>query len=163
MKRILCVVTALLFISTLSFGQAKQKTETKAGAASSAPKAGGGVEQALMDIERKWAAAGLKSDGAALEDILADSWSGINAEGKIDTRAQAIDNMKKSKMTRSDLTEMKVRTIGSDVAIVTGVWTGLGTDAKGQKVDTSERWMDVFANQGGKWKCIASESTTIKK
>jgi hypothetical protein len=39
-----------------------------------------------------------------LEDILADSWS-MNAEGKIDTRAQAIDNMKKSKMTRSELSE----------------------------------------------------------
>ena len=53
--------------------------------------------------------------------------------------------------------------INADTAIVTGVWVGLGTDAKGQKIDTSERWTDVFANQGGKWKCVASHNTTIKK
>ena len=27
----------------------------------------------------------------------------------------------------------------------------------------SPGWMDVFSNQGGKWKCVASESSTIKK
>ena len=53
--------------------------------------------------------------------------------------------------------------INADTAIVTGVWTGLGTDGKGQKVDSSERWTDVFVNQGGKWKCVASHNTTIKK
>ena len=66
-------------------------------------------------------------------------------------------------MTKAELSEMKVRMINADTAIVTGVWTGAGTDEKGQKFDTSERWMDVFANQGGKWKCVASESSTIKK
>jgi uncharacterized protein (TIGR02246 family) len=165
MKRIFCAVTALLFISTLSFAQADKKSEKKGTdkAASSAPKAGGGVDQALMDIERKWAAASLKNDAAVLEDILADSWSTITVDGKVETRAQSIDNFKKTKLTRSEVSEMKVRTIGPDAAIVTGVWTGMGTDAKGQKIDSSERWMDVFANQGGKWKCVASESTTIKK
>ena len=58
---------------------------------------------------------------------------------------------------------MKVRMINADTAIVTGVWTGVGTGPKGEKIDTSERWTDVFANQGGKWKCVASQSTTIKK
>jgi hypothetical protein len=27
---------------------------------------------------------------------------------------------------------------------VTGIWTGVGTSAKGDKVDTSERWTDTF-------------------
>lgn len=79
------------------------------------------------------------------------------------TRAQALDEVKKTKFTRSELSDMKVRMIHADTAVVTGVWTGLGTDAKGQKVDTSERWTDVFANQGGTWKCVASHNTTIKK
>jgi len=81
MKRILWVLTALLLVAMWSFGQADKKAEKKAG----------GVEQALMDIERKWAAAGLKNDTAVVEDILADNWSAISPEGKMETRAQAID------------------------------------------------------------------------
>ncbi len=157
MKRNLCAILAWLLITTSSFAQTDKK------AASTAAKGAGSVESTLLEIERKWAAAGLKNDTAVLEEILADSWSTITTEGKTQTRAEALDNLKKSKMTRSELTEMKVRMINPDTAIVTGVWTGMGTGPKGEKIDTSERWMDVFANQGGKWKCVASESTTIKK
>jgi ketosteroid isomerase-like protein len=123
----------------------------------------GGPEQALMDIEKNWAGASLKNDAAALEGILAANWSGISVEGKVTTRAQAIDELKKSKFTKSEVSEMKVMMLGANAAVVTGVWTGVGTDAKGQKVDTSERWTDVFTNQGGAWKCVASQSSTIKK
>src|SRR5262245_11909645 len=119
--------------------------------------------RALLDMERKWLTADLKSDPAILEDILADSWSAVTPEGKATTRAQALDDVKKSKMTRSEVSEMKVRMINADTAIVTGVWVGAGTDVKGQKVDLNTRWTDVFANQNGKWKCVASQSTPIKK
>lgn len=156
MKRILSVLSMLLVLSTWLSAQADKKAVTPA-------KAGGGVEQALLDMERKWVAAGLKNDAAALAEILADTWSTVDADGKVMTRAQSLDDIKKSKFTRSEISDMKVRMIDANTAIVTGVWTGLGTDAKGQKVDTSERWTDVFANQGGKWKCVASHNTTIKK
>lgn len=155
MTRLMGLLSLMLLFSTFTLAQADKKAAEKKG--------GGGVEQALLDMERRWVAAGLKSDPAAMQDILADDWSSITAEGKMLTRAQSLDNMKKSKLTKSELSELKVRMINADTAIVTGVWTGAGTDEKGQKFDTSERWMDVFANQGGKWKCVASESSTIKK
>jgi ketosteroid isomerase-like protein len=145
-------MTALL--STLSFGQAAKKAEGKAG---------GGVEQALMDMEKAWNVSALKNDVAGVDAILADSWSGISTEGKVTTRAQSLDDIKKSKLTKSEVSEMKVKMINADTAVVTGVWTGVGTGSKGEKIDTSERWTDVFANVGGKWKCVASQSSTIKK
>jgi ketosteroid isomerase-like protein len=52
---------------------------------------------------------------------------------------------------------MKVNMISPNVAVVTGIWSGAGTDAKGQKFDTTDRWTDVFVNQNGKWKCVASQ------
>ena len=58
---------------------------------------------------------------------------------------------------------MKVMVLNPTTAVVTGIWTGVGTDAKGVKVDTSERWTDVFVLEGGTWKSVASQSTTIKK
>ena len=116
-----------------------------------------------MDLERKWAAADLKNDSATIGDILADSWSAINTEGKLMTRAAVLEETKKHKLTRSELSEMKVRMLNPDTAIVTGVWTGAGIDGKGQKFDRSERWTDVFTKQGSTWKCVASQSTTIQK
>lgn len=122
-----------------------------------------GPEQTLMDIEKVWAATSLKNDAAALDGILAATWSGISVDGKITTRAQALDDVKKVKFTKSEVSEMKVMMLGANAAVVTGVWTGVGADPKGLKVDTSERWTDVFVNQGGAWKCVASQSSTIKK
>jgi ketosteroid isomerase-like protein len=155
MKRLLPSIAIMLLFSSSLLAQGEKKAPEK--------KAGGNVEQTLLDMERKWAAAALKSDAAVIEDLLADSWTTVSAEGKVMTRAQSLDGVKKSKLTKSELSEMKVRMVDGSTAVVTGVWTGAGTDEKGQKFDTSERWTDVFANQGGKWKAIASHNTTIKK
>jgi hypothetical protein len=65
----------------------------------------------------------VKSDAAILDGISAADWSAISTEGKVDTRAQALDNIKKSKFTRSEVSEMKVRVINPNVAVVTGVAT----------------------------------------
>ena len=46
---------------------------------------------------------------------------------------------------------------------VTGIWDGRWHGRMGVKVDTSERWTDVFLLQGDTWKCVTSQSTTIKK
>ncbi|HYN07789.1 MAG TPA: nuclear transport factor 2 family protein [Vicinamibacterales bacterium] len=156
MKKTVSVLSMLLLLSPGLLARAEKKAATPA-------QAGSAVEQALLDLERKWVAAGLKNDAAALGEILADSWSSVSAEGKLVTRAQALDDAKKNKFTRSELSDMKVRMINADTAVVTGVWTGAGTSAEGQKIDTSERWTDVFAKQGASWKCVASHNTTIKK
>src|SRR5689334_14194421 len=123
MKRLLTVFAMIALVSSLSFGQAVKKADGKAG---------GGVEQALLEMEKSWAASALKSDAAAVDAILADSWSGINVEGKPVTRAQSLDDTKKSKFTKSEVSEMKVKMINADTAVVTGVWTGIGTGSKGE-------------------------------
>ena len=153
MRNFVWVLAVLMLLPGSALAQAKKGEK----------KAEGGVDQALMDIERKWVAAEMKNDAAVLEDILADSWTGTSSQGKVTTRAQAIDDLKKSKMTRSEVSEMKVRMINPDTAIVTGIYTGAGTDGNGQKIDESQRWTDIFANQGGKWKCVVSHNTPIKK
>ena len=162
MQRILWVFIAVLFVSTPAFAQAGKKTEAKASEKTTTSSTES-VEQALMDMERRWVGASLKNDTAAMESILAADWSSTSTEGKVVSRAQTLDDMKKSKWTRSEVSDMKVRMINPDVAVVTGTWVGVGTDAKGQKVDTTERWTDVFAKVAGSWKCVVSQNTTVKK
>lgn len=116
-----------------------------------------------MDLEHRWAATALKGDVATLETILAPNWTGVTPEGALETRGQAIERTKGGKFSKSEVSGMKVMSLNPTTAVVTGVWTGVGTGLKGEKVDTSERWTDVFVNQSGTWKCVASQSTTIKK
>ena len=149
MRRVLHVFALVLGLSALALAQTKP--------------ASGSPDQALIDIENRWAAAALTSDAAALEPILAANFTGTNADGGLETRSQVIARTKASKFTKSASTDMKVMLLNPTTAVVTGVWSGVGTGAKGEKVDTSERWTDVFVNQGGAWKCVASQSTTIKK
>jgi len=121
------------------------------------------IDQTLMDIERRWAATSLTGDVAALEPILAATWTAVSADGNIETRAQSIERTKASKFSKSEVSNMKVTSLSPTSAVITGIWTGVGTGAKGEKINTSERWTDVFVNEGGTWKCVASQSTTIKK
>jgi ketosteroid isomerase-like protein len=154
MRKAFWIISILLLLPASSLAQGEKKGDKKTA---------GGTDQVLMDIERKWAAAQLKSDAATLAEILEESWTNVNQEGKIETRAQVFEDTKKSKLTRAEVSEMKVHLISPGAAVVTGVWSGAGTDGKGQKFDTSTSWTDVYTNQGGKWKCVASQNTTIQK
>ncbi len=149
MRRVLHVFALVLSLSALALAQAKP--------------ASGSPEQALMDIEHRWAATSLTGDVATLETILAPNFTGTSADGALETRALVIARVKTSKFTKSAVTDMKVMMLNPTTAVVTGIWTGVGTGSKGEKVDTSERWTDVFVNQAGAWQCVASQSTTIKK
>lgn len=148
MKRLLIAITALALLAPVfSFAQTKSS----------------GPEQALMDMETAWAAAFLKGDTAAIEGMLAANFTGVSTDGRAMNRAQLAAEIKQFKITKSANSDMKVMMINPTVAIVTGVWAGAGTDPKGQKFDTSERWTDVFVSQGGQWKCVSSHVTTIAK
>ena len=57
---------------------------------------------------------------------------------------------------------MKV-TVHGDSAIVTGSWTGKGTDGAGRTVDAKERWMDTWVKMAdGKWQCVGTASAPMK-
>ena len=132
-------------------------------AAAQAKAAGGGAEQALKDMETKWAAASLKSDPAPIAEMVAEDWTGVSPEGKVQTRADMLSEVKKSKLTKSAVSDMRVRMLDADAAVVTGIWSGAGTDPAGKKFDMSIRWIDVFVKKDGKWKCVSSQATAIAK
>src|SRR4051794_30429581 len=114
MRKIVFATLLVLAMSTMSLAQAGKKTEAKA--------AGKSTEQALKDIETKWAAASLKSDADAMAAIVADDWTANTPDGKVQTKAEGLEMTKKSKLTKSASSDMKVRMLGTDAAVVTGTW-----------------------------------------
>ena len=68
----------------------------------------------------------------------------------------------KGKWQVSEVSDMKVQVHG-DSAVVTGVWTGKGTDGTGKAFDGKERFADTWVKMpDGKWQCVASASAPIK-
>jgi ketosteroid isomerase-like protein len=145
-------------IALLSVGVALAQEGAKAGGA----KAAGGVAQALTDMENQWAKASKAGDGDAIGAMLSADFVMLDSDGSLHSKADVVARTKKSKWVTNEIGELKVVAHG-DSAIVTGTWTGKGTDANGKAVDAKERWADTWVKTAdGKWQCVASAAAPMK-
>jgi ketosteroid isomerase-like protein len=127
-----------------------------------AAKAGGGVAQALIEMENQWAQASKAGNADALAPLLAEDFIALDSDGSLRGKAEALARVKKAKWTTNEISDMKV-TVHGDSAIVTGTWVGKGTDGAGKAIDARERWADTWVKTaGGKWQCVASASAPMK-
>jgi uncharacterized protein (TIGR02246 family) len=114
-------------------------------------------ELTLLQIEREWAAAVVKKDATALENILAAEFVAHDSSGARN-KMQTMDNVRSpsAKIESGDLSDMKVVVLG-DTAIVHGLWTKRSSTAD---KDTSgrSRWTDTFVRRDGRWQCVGSYS-----
>ncbi len=144
-------------IVLLTLGSALAQEPAKAGGG----KATGTVAQSLMDMENQWAKASMAGNADALAPMLAEDFVALDSDGSMRTKPEALARMKKAKWVTNEIGDMKVMVHG-DAAIVTGSWTGKGTDAEGKAIDAKERWADTWVKMNGKWQCVASASAPIK-
>jgi ketosteroid isomerase-like protein len=150
MKRLL-VVCVLLAVAA-SVVAAKDKTKAMSG---------NDVSQTISSLETQWAADSKAGNADGISPILADDVVIIDSDGTSHSKSEALDRVKKAKWETNEISDMKVTGHGN-TAIVTGVWTGKGTDDKGKAIDTKERWADTWMKMpSGKWQCIASSSATM--
>jgi len=153
MKRLLA--TAVLVLLTVGGAVAQEPAKGGGSAASS-------VTQALTDLEHQWAKASKAADGDALASILADDFVALDSDGSMHTKTDVIARTKKAKWVTNEISDVKVMAHG-DSAVVTGSWTGNGTDGAGKAQNAKERWADTWVKTaGGKWQCVASASAPIK-
>jgi ketosteroid isomerase-like protein len=125
-------------------------------------KAGRTVAQSLMDMENQWATASKAGSADALAPMLSDAFVALDSDGTIHSKTELLDRTKKTKWVTNEITHMKV-TVHGETAIVTGSWTGKGTDGGGKSVDAKERFADTWVKgTGGKWQCLASASAPSK-
>ena len=144
MKRLLTVTLVMLAICTVSFAQSS-------------------IEKTLMDLEGQWVKAALAGKGEALAPLLATDFVSIQSDGTAQTKAQYVAMTNKGKWQVSEVSDMNVQVHG-DSAVVTGTWTGKGTDGMGRAVDTRERFADTWVKiPDGKWQCVASASAPMMR
>jgi ketosteroid isomerase-like protein len=118
----------------------------------------------IDQVEEAWRAAILKGNSTELAALLADDYTGITAKGAIQTKDQAVANLRSGalQVTALNISDRKVRVYGS-TAVVTSLaeLTGSKND---QEVTGRYSYTRVYVrNQQGQWKIVSFEASRIQE
>ena len=115
----------------------------------------------IQQIEKKCAAALVKSDVQALGDIFSSDWLLVANEGPNLTRAQIFQVLQNGdlKFSGVEVGEMEVR-VYADTAVVIGENHSKG-EWSGQKFASLDRYTDVFVRQAGQWRCVVTHNSSV--
>ena len=119
------------------------------------------AEKQVAMLSKQHREAVVKGDTKAIDSILADDWVGISPTGNVESKAQQAKTLKDGSVDFEaiDPEEVKVRVYG-DAAVVTGRYH-VKLTTNGQKIDQLVRTIEVFVKQGGKWRCVSTQVTSI--
>ena len=131
--------------------------------AQNSPATAHGRETLLMALENGWNQAQLHHDSKALDGLVADTFVSTDNNGVLMTKAQFLaDN--------GDLSYAPTVMANSDeriflygnAAVVAGIYHAKGLN-KGKPFDHYGRFTDTWAFLNGKWVCVASHTSALKK
>jgi uncharacterized protein (TIGR02246 family) len=152
---------AMLVMMALCTGGALAQAQTKSADAKTPVASSGSAADELKQIEKDWAAASKAKDARRLAEILADSWVGLEWDGKTTNKVETLAEMTApgNSVDGIEVGPMTVRIFGN-TAVVTGSDTEKsmenGKDTSGKYI-----WTDVFVKQNGKWRAVASQNTKV--
>jgi ketosteroid isomerase-like protein len=118
----------------------------------------------IEHLEESWRSAMLGRDASALSNLLSDDYTGITAEGAIQTKDQAVGNLKAGglKITALAISDRKIRMYGA-TSVVTSLAeiTGTRNDAT---MTGRYRYTRVYVrNTQGQWKIVSFEASKIQE
>ena len=118
-------------------------------------------QETLIELEQKWDAAFHNRDAKFIETLLADEFVvtyGDGTRGDKATELRLATNFDQQ-VDSSKVGEFIVKVYGNTAV----VWftQHLVGPVKGQPVAITFRYVDVWVNRDGVWKCVASQSTRV--
>ena len=124
------------------------------------------IETNLKQMEDAWSKALKDKDQAAVGNMVADDYAGINSKGEHQNKTQLLDEIKSSTDTLSASTNdsMQVHVYGPSLATVVGTSTEKGKDKNGKQFSRSfgcGRYLDGRATENGR--CIGEAVMPLKK
>jgi hypothetical protein len=122
-----------------------------------------GSESLLIALENAWNHAQLGHDSKALAGLVADTFISTDKDGTLMLKAQFLaDNMDPS-YAPNLMTNTGVRVVVyENVAVVAGIYHAKGLN-KGKPFDHYGRFTDTWVYLNGKWLCVASHTSALKK
>jgi ketosteroid isomerase-like protein len=119
-------------------------------------------KQQVEELEQQWRTAQLAGDVATMDKLLSEDYIGISLNGQVNTKAQQLERLstRRVSITRLDLSEMKVKLIGT-IAIVTSRAQVEGT-SDNVSVKGNYRYTRVYQRlPSGVWKITSFEATRL--
>lgn len=127
------------------------------------PKRKDDYKHQVEKLEETWRNAELNGDVDAMDKLLSDDYVGITLAGQVVTKEQQLDRMRSRSLvlTKIELSDEKIKIIGSTAAIVTSLADVDGTN-DGEPMHGTFRSTRVYARlPSGVWKITNSEATRV--
>jgi ketosteroid isomerase-like protein len=119
------------------------------------------LHREIENLESQWRAALMQNDVATINRLLADDYLGINPNGTLETKADALAQRRAgtTKISTIDPINLKVRVYG-DTAVVTSQVQIEGHDGD-RDISGRYHYTRVYSRRSGEWKVVSFEASRI--
>jgi ketosteroid isomerase-like protein len=120
-------------------------------------------ESKLMILERLWNEAQVNRDAQALDQLVSSRFVNTEYDGEVSDKQKFLADIKDPlfKPATATISEVKMNFFG-DTAVVTGTYHTAGT-YQSKPYDHVGRFTDTWILDMGKWQCVASHTSLLKK
>jgi ketosteroid isomerase-like protein len=120
-------------------------------------------ESKILILERLWNEAQVNRDASALDALISSRFINTEYDGETSDKQRFLADIRdpRFKPTLATIQEVKMNFFG-DTAVVTGVYHTSGT-YQGRPYDHLGRFTDTWVMDMGKWQCVASHTSLLKK
>jgi len=120
-------------------------------------------ESKLLVLERLWNEAQVNRDSAALDALVAQRFVNTEYDGEVSDKTKFLSDVRDPlfKPTAANIQDVKVNIFG-ETAVITGIYHTKGT-YQGRAYDHLGRFTDTWISENGKWQCVASHTSLLKK
>jgi ketosteroid isomerase-like protein len=131
--------------------------------AQNTPASAHGTDTLLIALENGWNQAQLHHDSQALAGLIADTFISTDNDGIFMTKAHFLADNKDLSYAPSLMTNRDERVfLYGDVAVVAGIYHAKGLN-QGKPFDHYGRFTDTWVSMNGKWQCVATHTSMLKK
>jgi hypothetical protein len=118
-------------------------------------------QDVLIELERQWDAAFHRQDAAFIETVLADEFIATYGDGTRGDRTGELARARESnQQVDSSRLEDFIIKVYRDTAVVWFTQVLVGP-VQGKPTEVRYQYMDVWVIRGGRWQCVASQSTRV--
>ncbi len=117
----------------------------------------------LLVMEHLWNEAQVNRDARALDSMIGTNFVNTEYDGEVSDKAKFLADIKDPHFNLTNLTiqDLKV-SMYADSAVVVGTYKTKGS-YKGKPYEHFGRFTDTWAFTEGRWQCVASHTSLLKK
>lgn len=120
-------------------------------------------ESKLLVLEHMWNEAQVHRDSSALDALVSSRFMNTEYDGEISDKQKFLADIRDPlfKPTAANIQDVKMNFFG-DTAVITGIYHTQGT-YQGKPYNHVGRFTDTWVLDLGKWQCVASHTSLLKK